>query len=192
MHVLVTGSSGPIGRAVSRALREADHHVTGADARPLAATCDRTVRSRPDDPDLAWLAPHPTDIVVHCAREPGDDASTERGAGIGNVLAMAEEREIARVLCLAPLREGADDGRPTELCDRAREDGQAVCVVNLPRADGPRDETPSDDALADLVVELVGIEDERFDETYALTPDGIDAGGAAETPGSRPFHGCRT
>ena len=64
MHVLVTGSSGQLGREIVRQLRQAAHHVVGADVLP-ALTTDHLLDIR--DKAKVRAATRGMDAIIHTA-----------------------------------------------------------------------------------------------------------------------------
>ena len=68
--VLVTGSSGTVGTALTDALLERGHDVTGVDARPnrwSEAVDERTTVLNLTDPDVIQKLPDSVDLIIHLA-----------------------------------------------------------------------------------------------------------------------------
>jgi nucleoside-diphosphate-sugar epimerase len=81
-HVLVTGSSGQLGREIVRQLREGPYHVTGVDVLP-APTTDRLLDIR--DKAQVFAAARGIDAIIHTAAVHGKQYALNypRGAFTG-------------------------------------------------------------------------------------------------------------
>ncbi|MBU9443570.1 SDR family oxidoreductase [Burkholderia multivorans] len=129
MHVVVTGATGFVGRALCRALVENGHRVTGIVRRAGAAPAgvEEWVNTGPDfnDIDTCWgRTPRAVDCLVHLAARvhvmndsASDPDAAFRAINVDATLRVAEAahrhgvRRIVFVSSIKALAE-ADDGRP--------------------------------------------------------------------------------
>ncbi len=119
LNILVTGASGAVGFAVTRALRQRGHHVRGFDRAPARVEGPHTVADLRDF-DALSQAIAGADVVVHCAAVPDrQDFPTElvptNIIGTHVLFEAARLAKVSRVVYASSIRVvgGLDWGRGT-------------------------------------------------------------------------------
>jgi len=100
--VLVTGSSGRIGRAAVKELLARGHEVRGFDLAPTPGLTDMTLGSLTDAQSV-WRAMQDIHTLVHLAATPDDDDFLERIVpnniiGVHNIMEAAKDAGVKRTI----------------------------------------------------------------------------------------------
>lgn len=124
-RVLLTGSSGCLGRLASCALRSRGHHVRGADLRPANHPLDEFLEIDLGDSDAVLFAAEGVDNIVHLGALPGfrlltDAAIRANLLGVQNIYEAAKTLGVSRVVLASTTQlavRAAEQGRVATTCE---------------------------------------------------------------------------